>query len=814
MKKKSKHTALIELIQEIATIGKTRGLLHQYTEDYNYDGRSITINGEELINFGSCSYLGLETDRRVKDGAIDAIERYGSQLACSRAFLSNTLYSEFEELIRRIFDCPILIAPTTSVGHQAVMPTVIEDDDAIILDQQAHWSMQDVASKMQLRGITVIKVRHSRLDELEAKIRELSGRHSKIWYVIDGIYSMYGDPAPLKELVALLGKIKQLHLYIDDAHGISWAGKNGRGFTLSQVDFHPKMIVATSLGKAFANAGGVFLFPNEELCWKVKSWGGLLSQSGPQPPAVLGACIATAKIHLSDEIYERQTALADRIEYCNALTRKYDLPLVFESPAPIFFLGLGLPRVSYNLTRRLLNEGQYVNLAVFPVVPESCTGIRFAVTLHHSYEDIEKLITTIARHLPLALQEEGRTMEDIYKAFKSLKYRKDMTRSLSDTVPRKTVQHETSIRKLDREEWNTLFANNGILEYDMLLLLEDSFRDNDKPEDNWAFHYYLVRDINNKIIAATFFTITLSKNDMLSSAEVSRIIEQERKQNPYYQTSRTMMMGSLLTEDNHLYLDRSDPEWKNNLAILLDSVAQVKDSDNIDLFLIRDFDADDNEIGHFFIDQGFIKVDMLPTHALKLNFGSKEDYINSLPGKKRKRVKDEILKFERCYTIHNPENLSNSTLESFYSMYENVYDKSLELNVFKLPKKLFINMAKHAHFDFIELRLKKEYIGEDSDRTIAIGCSYKSQHEYRTLVLGMDYRYAESYNGYKQILFQAISRGIELKKSGIALGLTGSGEKRKLGALKIPKVGFAQLKDDFDITALDLIPESKKQDRD
>lgn len=171
MKKKSKHTALIELIQEIATIGKTRGLLHQYTEDYNYDGRSITINGEELINFGSCSYLGLETDRRVKDGAIDAIERYGSQLACSRAFLSNTLYSEFEELIRRIFDCPILIAPTTSVGHQAVMPTVIEDNDAIILDQQAHWSMQDVASKMQLRGITVIKVRHSRLDELEAKIR-------------------------------------------------------------------------------------------------------------------------------------------------------------------------------------------------------------------------------------------------------------------------------------------------------------------------------------------------------------------------------------------------------------------------------------------------------------------------------------------------------------------------------------------------------------------------------------------------------------------------------------------------------------------
>lgn len=97
---KSKHAEMIDLIQEIATIGKNRGMLHQFTEDDSYDGRLITIGGQQLINFGSCSYLGLETDRRVKDGAIDAIERYGSQLACSRAFLSNTLYSEFEDILK------------------------------------------------------------------------------------------------------------------------------------------------------------------------------------------------------------------------------------------------------------------------------------------------------------------------------------------------------------------------------------------------------------------------------------------------------------------------------------------------------------------------------------------------------------------------------------------------------------------------------------------------------------------------------------------------------------------------------------------
>jgi 7-keto-8-aminopelargonate synthetase-like enzyme/predicted N-acyltransferase len=810
--KTSKHAELIETIQEIASIGKERGLLHQYTEDYSYNGREIHIEGKKLINFGSCSYLGLEIDQRIKDGAIDAIERYGSQLACSRAFLSNTLYKEFEDALRKMFNAPLLLAPTTSVGHQAVMPTVVEDTDAIVLDQQAHWSMQDVAYKLQVRGITVTKIRHSRLDELEAKINELSAKHTKIWYFIDGIYSMYGDPAPLKELVLMMNKHNQLHLYVDDAHGVSWAGKNGTGYTLSQIDLHPKMIFATSLGKAFANVGGVFVFPNEELCWKVKSWGGLLSQSGPQPPAVLGACLSTAKIHLSDEIYERQKALAEKIKYCNKLLLEKGLPLVSDSPAPIFFVGLGLPKVGYNMVNRLIEDGIYVNLAVFPVVPETCTGIRFALTLHHTSKDIERLVDRLAYHLPLALEEENRTLDDIYKAFKSLKHlreRPQPTLSVEKINENEnfTIQKERSISKIDKYTWNNLFKDKGAFDYDALLLYEEVFNNNDKPEDQWDFYYYLVRDKSGEVVLATFFTKTLTKNDMLSSASVSKRIEEKRINDPYYQTSKTLIMGTMLTEGNHLYINRSKNNWKPALSYFVDSIAKEHDQNKQDLFLIRDLDANDKELRDFFIDHGFIKINMPDAHSVNIPYKTKEEFIESLPAKKRKSVKVEILEFENFYEVRFANEPLQQEIEHWYRLYENVYSKSLELNVFKLPKKLFFKIANDPNWDIIELKLKKEFLHSTHDLTVAVGFIYKGNDNYFPVTLGIDYNFIEQYNVYKQLLFQAVMRGAGLKKKTIHLGFMGSMEKRKLGAVAEHKIGFVRVKDDFDISLIGMMPE-------
>lgn len=413
-----KLESLIKTLDEIGNVAKSRGIIHLFAEDEVLNGRFIKIKGQQLVNFGSCSYMGLEMDNRLKEGAIEAVRKYGTQFSSSRTYVSCGNYKEFEELIAQMFDAPTLLSTCSTLGHQVVMPIVIESDDCVIYDQQAHISMQELSHKLHDNGTFITMLRHSNLDELECRINEYKSKFKRIWYVIDGVYSMYGDFAPIHEIIALMNKHKQLYLYCDDAHGMSWAGKNGTGHILSQITLHPKMILTTSLAKGFGSCGGVFIFPNKELRDKVKNWGGPNTYSGPQQPATVGASIASAKIHLSDEIYDLQYSLHEKIAYANYMIEKYHLPLVSNSDGPIFFIGMGLTRMGYNMVARMMSEGLYVNLGIFPAVPETCTGVRFTITNHLEFEDIEKLAQKLAYHLPKALQEEGRTMDDIYKAFR------------------------------------------------------------------------------------------------------------------------------------------------------------------------------------------------------------------------------------------------------------------------------------------------------------------------------------------------------------------------------------------------------------
>jgi 7-keto-8-aminopelargonate synthetase-like enzyme len=160
---------ILNLINEIINNGVKKGIGHLITEDQSYDGRTITISGKQLINFGSYSYLGLETDSRLKKAGIDAMCRYGIQYPSTRAYTSCTLYRELEELIRKMFNAPVILTTSLTIGHDSVMPVIIEEGDALILDQQVHASVQRPARSLQLDGITLTIIRHNRLDELKKK---------------------------------------------------------------------------------------------------------------------------------------------------------------------------------------------------------------------------------------------------------------------------------------------------------------------------------------------------------------------------------------------------------------------------------------------------------------------------------------------------------------------------------------------------------------------------------------------------------------------------------------------------------------------
>jgi 7-keto-8-aminopelargonate synthetase-like enzyme len=130
--------------------------------------------------------------------------------------------------------------------------------------------------------------------------------------------------------------------------------------------------------------------------------------SSPIQPPMLGAALASARIHLSPEIVQLQKELQQRVSLCNRLLEEYDLPLAVSSQSPLFYIKLGLPHLAGNMVKRLLNEGFYTNHAVYPTVSRRKSGIRFTLTRHLSEEDIHSLVEAIARNLPLVLETKSK----------------------------------------------------------------------------------------------------------------------------------------------------------------------------------------------------------------------------------------------------------------------------------------------------------------------------------------------------------------------------------------------------------------------
>jgi 7-keto-8-aminopelargonate synthetase-like enzyme len=415
---KSKHEQILNLLDDVSISGKKLGIILQTIEDSELDGRHVTVNGKRIINFSSCSYLGLDLDPRLIAGSIEATTRFGTQFSSSRSYLSSTLYGELEELLAKIFSAPVVVTNTTTLGHISNLPILIGDDDVVIMDVSVHASVQQAAQLLKDRNIPIEMIRHNRMDLLEQRIKELRMTHTKVWYLSDGVYSMFGDLAPVADLKSLLDQYEQFNLYIDDAHGMSWAGEYGSGFVRSVLPHHERMYLSTSMGKAFGASGGIMVFPNNEEHRRVHDYGKAQIFSIQLPPSVLGAAVASAKIHLSGEILARQKQLQERIKFFNETAKSLDLPLLSDDLSPVKFICLGKPQMGYNMVRSVMNNGYYVNLSVFPSVSYNHTGMRIPITTHHTNADIEGMLTEIANQLPQSMKEVGTEMKEIRKFFK------------------------------------------------------------------------------------------------------------------------------------------------------------------------------------------------------------------------------------------------------------------------------------------------------------------------------------------------------------------------------------------------------------
>ena len=793
---KIKHNNFLDSVVSVLSEAKDAGVLHLYAEGSSFNGRHINIAGKELYHFGTTGYLGLEQDERLKEGAIQAVLNYGTQFPLSKSYISHQLYEELESLVSQVFGHHIIITKNSTLGHIAVIPSIIEDGDGIILDHQVHWSVQNAVNPLKLRSVPVEMIRHSNLEMLEDKIKKLQSTCNKIWYMADGVYSMFGDYAPVEELIRLSRKYPQLHLYFDDVHGMSWKGHHGNGYVMSILKELPDNVVLIgTLSKTFGASGAVMVTSNKKFYERVRNFGGPLSFSAQLEPASVGAAIASAKIHLSSEIYTFQDNLEKKIRYFNKRLTDTDLPLISHNDSPVFFIGVGSPKTGYNLVNRLLENGLYVNLGIFPAVPIKNTGLRITLSLHNQKKEVDLLIKQLEKNYPKALEESHTQMEQVQFAFGiKTTHKKPVNSSRKNLV----CKLEKSITKIEKKLWNQTVGQHGLMDYTGMLFLESAFTNNNLPEENFDFYYVVITDHNQKPVLVTFFTYGLWKEDMLSPQSVSLEIERRRIEDPYLYTSYCLSMGSFMTSGSHLFLDRNHSDWKEATHILLSEIEQLQYKLKPQSTILRDFDPSDEEIASLFHKNGYVKVEM-PEGGIYENFSWKDEtgYINSLSKRSRRHFKNEIKpNLDRAELEWIPF-LEEDQLERCYQLYLNVKQNNPGLNTFNYPKKLFHKIDSSFNWTFLLLKVDGKIVG------VMFCCYNRSNNSFVPSLVGLDYTFNEEFQVYRQLLYYSIIKGKFLGVSKIDFGLTAGFEKRKLGAQIFPNCAYIQTPDNFAIEALD-----------
>ena len=790
---KIKHNNFIDTVDEVFSNAKKEGILHLYAEDKILTGRTIQIKGKEMFHFGTTGYLGLEQDGRLKKAAIQAIRNYGTQFPLSTSYISHPLYSELESKIEQMYGITPIITKNSTLGHLSVIPTLIRDEDAVIMDHQVHWSVQNVCQLLKLRGIPVEMIRHSNLTMLEDKIKQLTSKCNKIWYMADGVYSMFGDYAPIPELLALTQKYSQLNLYFDDVHGMSWRGKNGTGFIFDAIKELPEnCVVVSTLSKTFGASGATVFCRNQRLRDKIKNFGGPLTFSAQLEPASVAAAIASADIHLSPEIELKQKDLADKIGYFNQLLSNGNLPIISKNDSPVFFLGMGTPATAYNFSKRLFKEGFFLNLGIYPAVPIKNTGIRITLSSHNQQQDITAMSEALEYHFPKALEETNNSENKIRQAF-GIDSRK--TEKISESKEKELfIEEKYTIQDIEKSEWNQYMGKQNIFDWEGLVYLENTFSQHPDPTNQWDFYYYTIKDNEGKIILMTFFTYGLWKDDMLATESVSIHLEEIRKTTPLYLTSKVLSMGSLFTEGKHCFINQEHPLAEKALKLLLDKLEEKYNALNADMLVLRDFEKD-NSYNKTIVDQGYFKIDMPESCVVENHvWHTYEEFTETLSLRSRKHFSKEIEPYEECYDVTIKDKLSKSEIERAYQLYNNVKDNNYAINTFRYSQYVFENMNESPNWEFILLALK----ADTENPFVGIMFCYKnSNHTYVPELIGMDYKWAKEYQLYRQLLFQTIKRANELQFQKIDFGVSASFEKRKLGARVIPKVAYVQARDNY-----------------
>lgn len=365
------------------------------------EGTTATFEGKEVVMIGSNNYLGLTTDPRVRAAAADALNRYGTSVTGSR-FLNGTLELHLE-LDRRLANFvgkeAALVFATGYQTNVGTISAIVGKGDYVIIDKDAHACIVDGC--MLSRG-EMKRFRHNDITSLEKVLAELPTEAGKL-VIVDGVYSMGGDIAPLPEIVAIC-KRYGARIMVDDAHGIGVTGQ-GRGTAAHYGITDDIDLIMGTFSKSFASIGG-FIAGSKDVVHYIQHHARALIFSAALPAPAAAAALAA--LDIMEKEPERVARLWENADYMRDNLRAigYDIG---QSNTPIIPVIVRDQFRTLLAWRALIEEGVYTNPVIPPGVPPNLSLLRTSYMATHTREQLDRALAAfraIGERLDLLVTSE------------------------------------------------------------------------------------------------------------------------------------------------------------------------------------------------------------------------------------------------------------------------------------------------------------------------------------------------------------------------------------------------------------------------
>src|SRR3954452_4743030 len=367
------------------------------------DGRMIRIGDKWLADFASCNYLGFDLEREIIDAVPAYLEKWGTHPSWSRMLGSPVLYEEIERELIELLGCEdALVLPTITLIHLSVIP-VLAGDGTIFVDNRAHKTIYDGCQFASARGATVKRFRFEDPEDLEQLLRK--DRASTRLICMDGVNSMTGN-APDLQAFARIARRYDAMLYVDDAHGFgvigeraddesSPYGSRGNSVVRHCGETYDGIVLVSGFSKSYSSLAAFFACP-KQLKELLKTAAPPYLYSGPSPTASLATVLAGFAVNESRgeqiraDLWHKTAQVLECLDHLGIHTPN-------RSGFPIVEVPLARHEDIDAAGRFLFENGIYVTLAAYPLVPKTEVGFRIQITAGNTDAEIERLVDVLGK---------------------------------------------------------------------------------------------------------------------------------------------------------------------------------------------------------------------------------------------------------------------------------------------------------------------------------------------------------------------------------------------------------------------------------